>query len=35
MWYHTAAFAVGKRDIIGAWLVCLVVALTCLGSSMF
>jgi len=25
MWYHPAAFAVGKRDMIGAWLVCLVV----------
>jgi hypothetical protein len=34
-WYHPAAFAVGKRDMIGAWLVCLVVAVTCLGSSMF
>ena len=35
VWYHPAAFAVGKRDMIGAWLVCLVVAVTCLGSSMF
>jgi hypothetical protein len=32
---YEAAFAVGKRDMIGAWLVCLVVAVTCLGSSMF
>jgi hypothetical protein len=29
--YHPAAFAVGKRDMIGAWLVCLVVAVACLG----
>jgi hypothetical protein len=35
MWYHPAAFAVGERDMIGAWLVCLVVAVTCLDSSMF
>jgi plastocyanin len=35
MWYHPAAFAVGKRNMIGALLVCFVVAVTCLGSSMF
>ncbi len=26
MWDHPAAFALGKRDVIGAWLVCLAVA---------
>ena len=26
MWYHPAALAVGIRDVIGAWLVCLAVA---------
>jgi hypothetical protein len=24
MWYHPAAFALGKRDVIGAWLLSLV-----------
>ena len=23
MWYHPAAFAVGTRDVIAAWIVCL------------
>lgn len=26
MWYSPLAFSVGKRDVIGAWLMCLVVA---------
>jgi hypothetical protein len=26
-----AAFALGRRDVIGAWLVCLAVAAVCLG----
>jgi hypothetical protein len=26
-----AASALGRRDVIGAWLVCLAVAATCLG----
>jgi hypothetical protein len=34
MWYHPADFFLGKRDVIGAWLVCLVVAAVCFGSSM-
>ena len=25
MWYSPLAFYVGKRDVIGAWLLCLVV----------
>jgi hypothetical protein len=32
MWYDPAAFLVGKRDVIGAWLVCLLVAAACFGS---
>jgi hypothetical protein len=28
---HSAAFASGKRDVIGAWLVCLAVAAGCFG----
>ena len=31
MWYHPSAFLVGKRDVIGAWLVCLAVAAACFG----
>jgi len=31
MWYHSAAFVLGKRDGIGAWLVCLIVAAACFG----
>jgi hypothetical protein len=34
MWYYPGAFLVGKRDVIGAWLVCLVLAAACLGSPM-
>jgi hypothetical protein len=34
MWYYPAAFLVGKRDVIGAWLVCLIVAAVCFGSPM-
>jgi hypothetical protein len=32
MWYYPAAFLLGKRDVIGAWLVCLLFAAVCLGS---
>ena len=32
MWYYPAAFMVEKRDVIGAWLVCLLVAAACFGS---
>jgi len=35
MSYYPAAFFVEKRDVIGAWLVCLVVAAACFGSPMF
>ncbi len=31
MWRHPAAFSVGKREVIAAWLVCLAVAAACLG----
>ena len=31
MWYHPAAFFVGKRDVIGAWVICLSVAVTFFG----
>ena len=34
MWYHPAAFVVEKRDVIGAWLVCLLVAAACFSSPM-
>jgi hypothetical protein len=34
MWYHPSAFVLGKRDVIGAWLVCLIVAAVCLGSPL-
>jgi hypothetical protein len=27
MWYHPAAFILDKRDVIGAWIICLAVAL--------
>jgi hypothetical protein len=33
MWYYPAAFVLGKRDVIGAWLVCLIIAAACFGSS--
>ena len=26
MWYHPAAFFVGYRDIVGAWILCLTIA---------
>ena len=26
MWYHPVAFFVGKRDVIGAWVICLALA---------
>ena len=26
MWYHPGAFFVGKRDVIGAWVICLALA---------
>ena len=29
MWYRPFAFSVGIRDVIGAWLVCLVIAAAC------
>jgi hypothetical protein len=32
MWYYPAAFLVEKRDVIGAWLVVLLVAAACFGS---
>jgi hypothetical protein len=35
MWYHPAAFVLGKRDVMGAWLVCLGVAAMCFGSTAF
>jgi len=35
MWYHPAALAVGIRDVIGAWLVCLAVAAAFLGWATF
>jgi hypothetical protein len=34
MWYYPATFLVEKRDVIGAWLVCLVVAAAGFGSPM-
>jgi len=33
MWYSPGAFVLRKRDVIGAWLVCLIIAAACLGSS--
>ena len=33
MWYHPAALVLGGRDVIGAWLVCLVVAALCFGAG--
>jgi hypothetical protein len=29
MWDHPAAFALGKRDVIGAWLACFAFGLAC------
>jgi hypothetical protein len=34
MWYHPAAFVVEKRDVIGAWFVCLLVSAASFGSPM-
>ena len=34
MWDYPAAIFVEKRDVIGAWLVCLLVAAACFGSPM-
>ena len=34
MWDHPAASVSGKRDVIAAWLVRLVVAAACFGSPM-
>jgi hypothetical protein len=31
MWYHPAAFELGKRDVIAAWLVCLAISAACFG----
>ena len=31
MWYHPAAFLLTKRDVVGAWLVCLAVAMAFFG----
>jgi hypothetical protein len=31
MWYHPAAFFVHKRDVIGAWLICVVVVTAFFG----
>jgi len=34
MSYHPPILVLGKRDVIGAWLVYVIVAAACLGSSM-
>ena len=34
MSYYPAAFLVDKRNVIGAWLVCLFVAAVCFGSPL-
>jgi hypothetical protein len=31
MWYHPASFFVEKRDVIGAWVICLAVAVVFFG----
>ena len=31
MWYHPAAFFVGNRDVVGAWVICLAVATVFFG----
>ena len=31
MWYHPAAFALGKRDVVAAWLVCLAISAAFFG----
>ena len=32
MWYHPAAFFLGKRDVIGAWLICLALVMAFFGT---
>ena len=34
MWYHPAAFTLGKRDVIGAWIICLAVVAVFFGWPM-
>jgi hypothetical protein len=34
MWYYPASFCIGIRDVIGAWLVCLVIAAGFCGWAM-
>ena len=34
MWYYRRPLIFGRGDAIGAWFVCLAVAVACLGSSM-
>lgn len=31
MWYHPAAFALGSRDVIASWRVCLAISAAFLG----
>jgi hypothetical protein len=31
MWYDSPTLVLGKRDVIGAWLVCLALAAACFG----
>ena len=33
VWYHPAAFAIAKRDVVGAWLVCLAIACLFFGAA--
>ena len=35
MWYHPAAFFVGNRDVVGAWVICLAVATAFFGYPIF
>jgi hypothetical protein len=35
MWYHPTAFTLGKRDVIGAWLLCLVAVALFFGWPIF
>jgi hypothetical protein len=34
MWYPPGALILSKRDVIAAWIVCLVVVAACFGSPM-
>jgi hypothetical protein len=34
MWYDPSAFAVGKRDVIAAWIICLAITAPFLGWLM-